>query len=127
MSSALYYEKYLVVHHGDIYSDHVLSLAAEIGELTKASIFGLTLSNTTQEATEIKQQMESYLHFYDVPTEFLTALGFTVTNILENAEANDCDLIALSASHYGRLYEIVFQGTTQTVVKLANRAVLVTK
>ncbi|MDE0636968.1 MAG: universal stress protein [Candidatus Poribacteria bacterium] len=119
--------KILVVNHGDIYSDHVLSLSAEIGELTKSEILGLALSNTAQEATEIKQQMEAYLEFYDVTTEFLTALGFTVTNILENAEANDCDLIALSASHHGRLYEMVFQSTTQTVVKLANRAVLVTK
>ena len=119
--------KIMAVNHGDIYSDHVLSLAAEIGELTKASIFGLALSNTTQEATDIKQQMDSYLQYYDVQTEFLTALGFTVTNILENAEENDCDLIALSASHHGRLYEMVFQSTTQTVVKLANRAVLVTK
>ncbi len=119
--------KILAVHHGDIYSDHVLSLVAEIGELTKAGILGLALSNTQYEATQIKQQMEAYLNYYDVTTEFLTARGFTVTNILENAEATDCDLIALSASHHGRLYELVFQSTTQTVVKLANRAVLVTK
>lgn len=119
--------KILTVHHGDIYSDHVLSLSAEIAELTKANLLGLALSNTPQEAAEIKQQMEDYLQFYDVSSNFLTALGFTVTNILENAEANDCDLIALSASHHGRLYEMVFQSTTQTVVKLANRAVLVTK
>lgn len=119
--------KILTVHRGDIYSDHVLSLSAEIAELTKSNILGLALSNTPQEATEIKQQMEDFLHFYDVHTEFLTALGFTVTNILENAEKHDCDLIALSASHHGRLYEMVFQSTTQTVVKLANRAVLVTK
>ena len=119
--------KILAVHHGDIYSDHVLSFVAEIGELTKASIFGLALSNTTQEALQIKQRMESYLHYYDVPTEFHTDLGFTVTNILENAKENDCDLIALSASHHGRLYEMVFQSTTQTVVKLANRAILVIK
>ena len=119
--------KILAVHHGDIYSDHVLGLVAEISELTKAGILGLALSSTHPEATEIKQQMEAYLKYYDVTAEFLTARGFTVTNILENAEANDCDLIALSASHHSRLYELVFQSTTQTVVKLANRAVLVTK
>ena len=119
--------KILAVHHGDIYSDHVLGLVAEISELTKAGILGLALSSTQPEATEIKQQMEAYLKYYEVTAEFLTARGFTVTNILENAEANDCDLIALSASHHSRLYELVFQSTTQTVVKLANRAVLVTK
>lgn len=119
--------KILAVHHGDIYSDHVLSLVAEIGELTKAGVLGLALSSTQAEATQIKQQMEAYLHYYEVEADFLTARGFTVTNILENAETNDCDLIALSASHHGRLYELVFQSTTQTVVKLANRAVLVTK
>ena len=119
--------KILTVHHGDIYSDHVLTLSSEIAELTKSDLLGLALSNTHQEASEIKQQMEDYLHYYDVSSEFHTALGFTVTNILENAEENDCDLIALSASHHGRLYELVFQSTTQTVVKLANRAVLVTK
>ena len=118
--------KILAVHHGDTYSDHALELVAEIGELTKAGILGLALSNTQQEATQIKQQMEAYLKYYDVQTDFLTARGFTVTNILENAEENDCDLIALSASHHGRLYELVFQGTTQSVVKLSNRAVLVT-
>ena len=119
--------KILAVHHGDVYSDHVLGLAAEIGELTKAGILGLALASTQPEATEIRQQMEAYLNYYDVETNFLTARGFTVSNILENAEANDCDLIALSASHHGRLYEFVFQSTTQTVVKLASRAVLVTK
>ncbi len=118
--------KILAVHHGDAYSDHALGLVAEIGELTKAGILGLALSSTQQEATQIKQQMEAYLKYYDVQTDFLTARGFTVTNILENAEENDCDLIALSASHHGRLYELVFQSTTQSVVKLANRAVLVT-
>ncbi len=120
-------QKILAVHHGDIYSDHVLALVAEISELTKAGILGLALSSTKPEATEIKQQMEAYLKYYDVTADFLTARGFTVTNILENAEAHDCDLIALSASHHSRLYELVFQSTTQTVVKLANRAVLVTK
>lgn len=119
--------KILAVHHGDIYSDHVLSLVAEIGELTKAGVLGLALSSTQAEATQIKQQMEAYLNYYEVEADFLTARGFTVTNILENAEANDCDLIALSASHHGKLYELVFQSTTQTVVKLASRAVLVTK
>ncbi len=119
--------KILAVHHGDVYSDHVLGLVAEIGELTKAGILGLALSSTQSEATQIRQQMEAYLDYYDVETNFLTARGFTVSNILENAESNDCDLIALSASHHGRLYELVFQSTTQTVVRLANRSVLVTK
>ena len=119
--------KILAVHHGDIYSDHVLGLVAEIGELTQAGILGLALANTQAEVTQIKQQMEAYLNYYDVETDYRTARGFTVTNILESAEENDCDLIALSASHHGKLYELVFQSTTQTVVKLANRSVLVTK
>ena len=119
--------KILAVHHGDVYSDHVLGLVAEIGELTKAGILGLALSSTQSEATQIRQQMEAYLNYYDVEADFLTARGFTGANVLENAEANDCDLIALSASHHGRLYELVFQSTTQTVVHLANRAVLVTR
>ena len=119
--------KILAVHHGDVYSDHVLGIVAEIGELTRAGVLGLALSSTQPEATQIRQQMEMYLNYYDVEANFLTARGFTVSNILENAEANDCDLIALSASHHGRLYELVFQSTTQTVVRLADRAVLVTK
>ena len=119
--------KILAVHHGDLYSDSVLTLTAEIAERTKSEICGLALSNTRQEANAIEQQMKNYLKYYEIPSEFLTASGFNVTNILENAEANDCDLIALSASNHGKLYKMVFQSTTQAVVKLANRAVLVTK
>ena len=71
--------------------------------------------------------MRAYLQYHNVETEFMARLGFTVTNILETAAKEDCDLIALSASHHGRLYELLFQDTTETVVKLADRAVLVTR
>ena len=60
-------------------------------------------------------------------SRIMMAFGFTVTNILETAAAQDCDLIALSASRHGRLYQMIFQGTTETVVKLANRAVVVVR
>ena len=69
--------------------------------------------------------MKDYLQYHDVKSEFMTKLGFTVVNILDTGAEEDCDLIALSASHHGRLYEIIFNSTTETVVKLATRAVLV--
>jgi nucleotide-binding universal stress UspA family protein len=117
----------LAVHHGDSYSDDVLELASELGERTKASLLGLAIAETRLEADQIAQQMKGYLQSRDVKAEYMTELGFTVTNILETALAQDCDLIALSASHHGRLYEVIFQDTTETVVKLATRAVMVTR
>ena len=54
--------------------------------------------------------MRGYLQYYQVETEFRAQLGFTVTNILNTATEEDCDLIALSASHHGRLYELTFSG-----------------
>ncbi|MCZ6676928.1 MAG: universal stress protein [Candidatus Poribacteria bacterium] len=119
--------KILTVHQGDSYSSHVLELSAELGERTEASLLGLALAETQLEAARITQQMRDYLQFYKVNTEFMMAFGFTVTNILETAAAQDCDLIALSASRHGRLYQMIFQGTTETVVKLANRAVVVVR
>ncbi len=119
--------KILAVHRDDRYSDHVLELATELGERTEASLVGLALAETKIKAAQIIQQMKDYLQFHDVEAEFMTMLGFTVANILDTAAANDCDLISLSASHHGRLYEMIFQSTTETVVKLANRAVMVTR
>lgn len=120
-------QKILAVHHGDAASDHVLQLAAELGKRTEASLFGLALANTQVRAGEISAQMREYLKYHQVETEFMAQLGFTVNNILNRAAEENCDLIALSASHHGRLYELIFQDTTEMVVKLADRAVLVTR
>ena len=117
--------KILVAHRGDHHSDRALELAAEFGERTKASIIGLAIGETRAEALKITQNMQEYLQYHDVKTEFLTELGYTVVNVLETAEKHDCDLIALGASPHGKLYERIFQTTTESVVKLANRAVLV--
>ena len=120
-------EKILTVHHGDAASDHVLQLTAELAKRAEASLFSLALANTQVRAAEISGQMREYLRYYQVETEFMARLGFTVTNILNTATEEECDLIALSASHHGRLYEMIFQDTTEMVVKLADRAVLVTR
>ena len=101
--------------------------AAELAKRTKASLLGLAMADTQVRAAEISGQMRGYLQYHQVETEFMAQLGFTVTNILNAATKESCDLIALSASHHGRLYEMIFQGTTEMVVKLADRAVLVTR
>ena len=119
--------KILTVHRGDSSSDRVLELATELGERAKASLFGLALAETQPQAAQIAQQMKDYLRFHRVQAEFTTLLGFTVVNVLETATTQDCDLIAISASHHSRLYEMLFQSTTEMVVKLANRAVLVVR
>ncbi len=120
-------QKILTVHHGDAASDSVLELAAELAKRTKASILGLALANTDIQAAEISGRMREYLQHYRVETVLRARLGFTVNNILQAAEKESCDLIALSASHHGRLYELIFQDTTEMIVKLADRAVLVTR
>ena len=120
-------EKILTVHRGDPASVRVLELSAELAKRAEASLFGLAVANTQVRAAEISGQMREYLQYYQVETEFSAQLGFTVTNILNKAAAEDCDLIALSASHHGRLYELIFQDTTEMVVKLADRSVLVTR
>ena len=120
-------QKILAVHHGNTASDHVLELTAELAKRTKANLLGLALANTQMTAAKISGQMREYLQYHKIETEFMTQLGFTVANILETAAKEGCDLIALSASHHGRLYELIFQSTTEMVVKLADRAVLVTR
>jgi nucleotide-binding universal stress UspA family protein len=117
--------KILVAHRGDHHSDRALELATEFGERTKANLIGLAIGETKTEAARITQSMQEYLQYHEVKTEFLTELGYTVMNVLETAEKNDCDLIAIGASPHGKLYEMIFQTTTESVVKLANRAVLV--
>jgi len=117
--------KILVAHRGDHHSDRALELATEFCERTNASLLGFAIGETRAEASRITQNMQEYIRYHDVKTEFLTELGYTVRNVLETAEKNDCDLIAIGASSHGRLYEMIFQTTTESVVKLSNRAVLV--
>ena len=117
--------KILVAHRGDHHSDRALELGTEFGERTKASLLGLAIGETRTEASRIIKNMQEYLRYHEVKTEFLSELGYTVRNVLETAEKHDCDLIAIGASPHGRLYEMIFQTTTESVVKLSNRAVLV--
>jgi len=119
--------KILTVQRGDGCCDRVLELAVEFGERANAKLLGLVLAETRPRANEIVRQMKDYLRFHDVSAEFTTLLGFTVVNILETAAAENCDLIALHPSHHGRLYELIFQSTTEAVAKMAERAVLVAR
>ena len=76
-------------------------------------------------AEEITQRAKEYLEFYPHETEFLTQIGASVAGIIETAPKYDCDLIAIKGTKHGKLYEIVFNSITESVVKLANHAVLV--
>lgn len=119
--------KILVVHRGDNYSDRALELATELKERLGVELMGLAIADTVPEANSIAKDMETYLKFRGIEAEVETELGFTVANIIDTASEKGCDMIALGASRRGKLYEAIFTSTTDTVAKLANRAVLVCK
>jgi nucleotide-binding universal stress UspA family protein len=120
-------KKILVVHDGHPRSDRVLEVASEIGERIQAPLVCLALGNVDSLVGETSQRMEEYLDFYPFPMEFETQIGTSVAGIIETAPEYDCDLIAIPASKHGRLYEIIFNSITESVVKLAEHAVLVVR
>lgn len=117
----------LIVHRGDNYSDRALELATELSERLGVELTGLAIADTVPESNSIAKDMLTYFRFRGLDVEVDTELGFTVANIIETADKKECDLIALGASRRGKLYEAIFNSTTDTVAKLANRAVLVCK
>lgn len=119
--------KILVVHRGDNYSDRALELSTELHERLGVELTGLAIADTVPEANGIAKEMETYLRFRGIEAEVDTELGFTVANIIDTASEKGCDMIALGASRRGKLYEAIFTSTTDTVAKLADRAVLVCK
>lgn len=120
-------KKILLVHDGHPRSDRVVEVASEIGERTQAPLVCLGIGSTESLANEVSQRMEDYLEFYPFPMEFQTQMGSSVAGIIETAPEYDCDLIAIPASKHGRLYEIIFNSITESVVKLAQNAVLVVR
>lgn len=118
----------LVTHRGDDYSDKVLQLTTELSELTDATLLGLAIAETIPRTKQIAKEMSDYLKYHDATVEeVLTEQGFTVANVLDTATERDCDLIALSASSHGKIYEMIFNSVTESVVKLADRAVVVAR
>ena len=120
-------KKILVVHDGHPKSDRVLEVASEIGERAQLPLVCLAIGSADSLASETSQRMEEYLDFYPFPMEFETQIGVSVAGIIETAPEYDCDLIAIPASKHGRLYEIIFNSITESVVKLAEHAVLVVR
>jgi len=118
-------KKILVALEGDALSDRTLEVVSEIGERAGLPIVCLSIANTEPLAEEITQRAKEYLEFYPHETVFLTQIGASVAGIIETAPKYDCDLIAIKGTKHGKLYEIVFNSITESVVKLANHAVLV--
>ena len=118
-------KKILVALDGDTLSDRTLEVVSEIGERAGLPIVCLSIANTEPLAEEIAQRAREYLEFYPYETGFLTQIGASVTGIIETAPKYNCDLIAIKGTKWGRLYEIVFNSITESIVKLANHAVLV--
>jgi len=121
-------DRILVTHRGDDYSDRVLQLATELSERTDATILGLAIAETIPDTEDIAKDISEYLKYHDVTVEdVIIELGFTVANVLETATERNCDLIALSASSHSKIYEIIFNTVTESVVKLADRAVAIAR
>jgi len=118
-------KKILVALEGDVLSDRVLEVVSEIGERAGLPIVCLSIANTEPLAEEVSQRAKEYLEFYPYETEFLLQIGASVAGILETSPKYDCDLIAIRATKRGKLYEIIFNSITESVVKLANHAVLI--
>lgn len=121
-------ERILLTHRGDDYSDSIMQLVTELGERTDAIILGLAIAETVPNAEGIAGEMSDYLKYHDVTVEdIIMEQGFSVVNVLDTAQEKDCDLIALSASSHGKVYEIIFNTVTESVVKLADKAVVVSR
>lgn len=121
-------ERILVTHRGDDYSDSVLQIATELSEQTGASLLGMAIAEALPNGERIANDMSAYLKYHDVAVEdVIVEQGFSVANVLDTATEKDCDLIALSASSHGKIYEIIFNTVTESVVKLADRAVAIAR
>ena len=120
-------KKILVVHDGHLRSDRVMEIASEIGERAQVPLVCLSIGSTDSLANEVSQRMEEYLELYPFPMEFQIQIGASVAGIIETAPQYGCDLIAIPASRHGKLYEIIFNSITESVVKLAQHAVLVVR
>ncbi len=118
-------ERLLVVYDGDFYSQRALQLSLEICMRTQATMTCLSIAHTEPLVGGLTQEVKEYLEFYDGPVGYLEEVGKSVTHILEGAKQAEADLIVLGATKRGRLYEIIFNSITESVVKLANHAVLV--
>jgi len=105
-----------------------LQLSTELAERADATILGLAIAEALTKAESIAKDMSDYLKYHDVNVEdIIVEQGFTVVNVLDIATEKDCDLIALSASSHGKIYEMIFNTVTESVVKLADRAVVVAR
>lgn len=120
-------ERMLVIYDGDTYSQRALQLALEISIRADISLACLSIAHTEPMVNGLTQEVTEYLEFYDRPVDYYEEVGKSVTHILEGAEQAKADLIVLGATKRGRIYEIIFNSITESVVKLANHAVLVSR
>jgi hypothetical protein len=84
----------------------------------------LIVQDSEEAAHQLAEMAVKYLSDYQIPNTLLFRRGDPVEQIIDCANEENADLVAMGAYGHSRIRELVLGSTTESILRQINRAVL---
>lgn len=120
-------QRILVCFDGSEYAGRALRAAAHFAAACPKGTVTLRLLVVSDDETKAKtlsEKAEKYLQAYQINLNPILSQGDPTEQIIAISESENIDLIAMGAYGHSRIRELVLGSTTESVLRRANRALL---
>lgn len=117
----------LFAYDGSPRANKALQLAGSVATKLSVPIVIVCVHQNKPMRTKILEEASSYLEAYEVETTTVGVEGNPEKEILNQAEANESNLIVMGAFGHSRIREAILGSTTEHVVRNATIPVLLSK
>lgn len=119
--------KMLMAYDGSPNANRALAIAGYMAQKLEVPITLLTITDQPEHGRNVLREAERYLEPYDVEISSEIASGTVDHVIVQYAESNNCDLIAMGAYGHSRIREAILGSTTEQIIRKSKIPVLLAK
>jgi nucleotide-binding universal stress UspA family protein len=119
--------KMLMAYDGSLNANRALTIAGFMAQHLAVPMVLLNVTDQPEHGRNILREAERYLEPFDIDVKSELAKGVVEEEIVNYAEKNSCDVIAMGAYGHSRIREAILGSHTEQIIRKARVPVLLAK
>jgi len=119
--------KMLMAYDGSPNANRALGIAGFMAQKLEVPMVLLTVTEQPEHGRNVLREAERYLEPYEIDLQSEIARGTVDEVIVNYAESNHCDLIAMGAYGHSRIREAILGSNTEQIIRKSKVPVLLAK
>lgn len=118
------FKRVLIAYDGGIESNKALKTVCELFPEKQTELTVVFVTNDADRSKELNAEVEEFVGPYKITVDRIWLKGDAGREILNYAESNPIDLIAMGAFSHSRIHELILGGTTAYIIRRSTIPIL---